>query len=75
MAQFLYHLHVVLHTLFDALCLDAVTKFFKEFHLFDQVVLNVVNSLVGLLLRRHEEVGRIEFVLGTTPQTDEGDRV
>ena len=57
--QFLDHLHVILHTLLDALGLDGVAHLLEESYLLDQVVLNLANGDVGLLLGSHEEVGGI----------------
>ena len=59
MAQFLDHLHVVLHTLLDALRLDLITQILEELHLLDEIVLNIVNGPFGLFLGGHEEICRI----------------
>ena len=62
-AQFLDHLHVVLHALLDPLRLDAVAHLLEEGNLLHQVVLDVVDGDVRLLLRGHEEVGGVEAVV------------
>ena len=62
-AQFLNHLHVVLHALLDALCLDGVAHLVEVIHLLHQVVLNLPYGDVRLFLRCHEKVGGVELVV------------
>ena len=62
-SQFLDHLHIILHALLDPLRLDAVAQFLEEGDLLHQVVLYVVDGVVRLFLRGHEEVGGIEFIV------------
>ena len=61
-AQFLDHLHIVLHTLLDALRLDSIAYALEIILLFHQVVLNHADGTFLLLLRGDEEVGRINLV-------------
>ena len=69
MAQLLDHLHVVFHTLFDALRLDIVAQFLKIGYLLHEVVLNMTDGDGGLLFSSHKEVGWVElvFVKGRQP--------
>ena len=63
MSEFLYHLHVIFHSFLDAVRLDIVAQFLKEFNLFHQVVLYVAYGDICLFLRGGEEVGRVNLVL------------
>ena len=67
--QFLDHLHVVFHTFLDALGLDGVAQLGEEVHLLDKVVLNHADGSLRLFLGGHEEVGRINLIVGIAPQT------
>ena len=62
MAQFLDHLHIVFHTLLDALRLDSIAYALEIILLFHQVVLNHSDGTFLLFLRGNEEVGRINLV-------------
>ena len=62
MAQFLDHLHIVFHTLLDALRLDSIAYALEIILLFHQVVLNHADGTFLLLLRGDEEVCRIDLV-------------
>ena len=62
MAQFLNHLHIVFHTLLDALRLDSIAYALEIILLFHQVILNHADGTFLLLLRGDEEVGRIDLV-------------
>ena len=75
MAQFLDHLHIILHALFDALCLDGVAHLLEECHLLHQVVLYLTDSDVRLLLRGHKEIGGVEAILLKFRKTVEGDGI
>ena len=75
MPQFLDHLHIVFHPFLDALGLDAVAQFLEVGYLLHQVVLYVMDGDIGLFLRCHKEVGRVEFILLETGQTIEGDGI
>ena len=74
-AQLLNHLHVVLHTFLYTLRLDGVAQLGEEVHLLDKVVLNHADGPLRLLLGGHEEVGRINLIVGIAPQTLQGDGV
>ena len=63
MAQFLDHLHVILHALLYALCFDRIAKVVKIVDLCREVILNHPYSLICLLLRRYEQVGRVDLVV------------
>ena len=75
MPQFLDHLHVIFHTFPDALGLDGFACLGEVGHLLLQVVLDVVDSLIGLVLGGHEEVGWIEFVFDERTQPVHRDRI
>lgn len=62
MAQFLNHLHVVLHAFLDALRLYGIAKFGEVVNLLHKVVLYAPYRGVGLLLCSHEEVGWVYLV-------------
>ena len=68
-AQFLDHLHVVLHTFLDALRLDVVAESLKKVDLRHQVVLNLSNGLILLLFRRDEKVRGVDLIVVERGQT------
>ena len=61
--QFLDHLHVILHTFLNALCLNGVTYLVEVVHLLHKVVLDHAYGLLRLFFGSDEEVGRIEFIV------------
>ena len=73
--QLLDHLHVVFHTLLDALRLDSVAYTLEELLLLHQVVLNHADGAFLLFLRGYEEVGRINLVGFERSQTVIGHRI
>ena len=60
-AQFAYHLNVVLHALFQAFSLGGAPLLGKEFDLPHQIVLNVAQSLLHARLARYEDVGGVDY--------------
>ena len=74
-AQLLDHLHVVFHTLLDALRLDSVAYTLEELLLLHQVVLNHADGTFLLFLRGYEEVSRINLVGFERSQTVIGHRI
>ena len=75
MPQLLDHLHVVFHTLLDALCLDVVADALEEVHLLHQVVLYLADGTLGLFLGSDEEIGRIDLIIVKGGDAVEVDRV
>ena len=61
-SQLLDHLHIVFHTLLDALCLDAIAYALEEFFLLHQVVLYHSDGDFLLLLAGYKKVGRINLI-------------
>ena len=64
MSKLLYHLHVVLNALLDALRTNMVAHRLEEVDLLNQIVLNKAYSRLGLLLRRYEQIGGINLIVG-----------
>ena len=62
MSKLLYHLHVVLHAFLNPISLYGVAKLLEIGNLLHEVVLNLAYGDVGLLLRGHEKIGRIDAV-------------
>ena len=60
--ELLYHLDIIFHTLLDALGLYGIANLLEVVDLLYEVVLNVADGRLGLLLRRNEEVGRINLI-------------
>ena len=69
MSEFFYHLHIVLHSLFNPLCANVVAKFVEERNLGCQVVLYLAYCSGGLFLGCDENVGRIYLVLLESSET------
>ncbi len=59
-AKLFYHLHVVSHALFDALCLQLAGLVVEELYLLAQVELYLRHGRSLPLRRCHEEVGRVD---------------
>ena len=56
-AELLYHLQVILHALFDTLCLHHPARLLEEADSFAEVELYLLDGPVGAFPRRHEHVG------------------
>ena len=75
MAQFLDHLHIILHTLLDTGCFHLIAQILEVSYLLHQIVLNLADGDVGLFLRGHKEIGWIEPVVFKLSQSVEGHTV
>ena len=74
MSQFAYHFHVVGHALIKAFCFQWLPYFFEIFHLFGQIVFDLMDGAECTFLGGHEEVCRIdaEFVVVHQPVSADG---
>ena len=64
MAQFAYHLDVIVYALVDALGFEGLSYFGKVLDLFLQVLLNLAYCLFLCILACHEQVGGVYAVVG-----------
>ena len=62
MSQLLNHLHVVFHTLLNALSLDTVANLSEIINLFHKVVLNHSYGTFLLFLGSNKQISRVNFV-------------
>ena len=62
MAEFLYHLHVILHTLLYSLCFQRVAEVGEKLYPFHEIVLYHAYCRCGLLFGRYEKIGGINLV-------------
>ena len=75
MAQFLYHLHVVLNTFLYSLCLYIVAKLREEIYLLNEVILYHPYASLGLFLGCNKQVGRIYLITLKLGYTLHGDSI
>ena len=75
MPQFAQHLHVIRHPLLQPLGLQHLPPLLEPLHLRPQIILNLMNGPQRVLLRRHEQVGRINLILIHPPHADSAHRV
>ena len=62
-AEFAYHLDVVLYALLEALRLERLPLQFKFGNLRHEVVLNLSDGLFLRFLGSKEEIGRVDFII------------